>query len=61
MAALARQDLEKIQDFVSEMLTGLEVHGLTFESDSNMWNWRKLLENSPGSIGVSRALVSTAA
>lgn len=56
MAALARQDLEKIQDFVSEMLTGLEVHGLTFESDSNLWNWRKLLENAPGSIGVSRAL-----
>ncbi len=56
MSAITIQDLENIQDFVGETLAGLELHGLTFESDSNLWNWRELLESAPGAIGVSKAL-----
>ena len=56
MASLTDAELAEIQEFVDQTIESLDGLGLKISVDDDLSNWKRHLEQAPGSIGVSRTL-----
>ena len=59
MASLTDQELAEIQTHIDGTIEYLDGLGLEIDVDDDLSNWKRLLEQAPGSIGVSRTLDPT--